>query len=267
MSATPTMPEVFIITETLLDREALWAYFAEIGAVDWFNDRLHSPYDTDRSSDEEMLVEIMGRLCYRSFGTDLNPNITRIRDNPKAYFQNLLNSGHGSVLEHVNISMIFQGVSRVFTHELVRHRAGTAFSQESLRFVRLEDFNYYEPDIWQDRPDLLQFMRDKMTLMSEWQVELAQMLNLDGMDFNEKKAHTSAMRRLAPIGLSTAIGFTANIRALRWIIQMRSDPAAEEEIRTIAGILGSRLKERWPLLFGDFDWSFERGWHPHSEKV
>ena len=52
----------------------------------------------------ELLIEAAGRACYRSWEEGLNPNVTRIRKDQAQYFINLLNSGHGSVLEHVNFS-------------------------------------------------------------------------------------------------------------------------------------------------------------------
>ena len=54
---------------------------------------------------------------------------------PPRYFRNIMESGHGSVLEHANFTFLFYGISRSVTHELVRHRAGMAFSQVSQRYV------------------------------------------------------------------------------------------------------------------------------------
>src|SRR5690606_13837790 len=93
----------------------------------------------------EMLVEFGGRACYRSWEPGLNPNVTRVRTDRMEYFANILRSAHGSVLEHANYSFALRNVSRVFTHELVRYRAGSAFSQESLRYVRLSGFGFPVP--------------------------------------------------------------------------------------------------------------------------
>ena len=93
----------------------------------------------------ELLVEFGGRSCYRSWEPGLNPNVRKIRTDQREYFANILRSGHGSVLEHANYSFALRNVSRVFTHELVRHRAGSAFSQESLRYVRLTDIGFRVP--------------------------------------------------------------------------------------------------------------------------
>src|SRR4030095_6478382 len=53
----------------------------------------------------------------------------------RKYLENIKKQGHGSVLEHANYSILLEGVSRSLTHELVRHRAGFAYSQLSQRYV------------------------------------------------------------------------------------------------------------------------------------
>lgn len=89
-------------------------------------------------TDAELLSEVAGRVCYMSFdkprpgGTD-------------AYLKNIKNQRHGSVIEHPNYSVIMTGVSRSFSHELVRHRAGWAFSQLSQRYVDSSDVRMVVP--------------------------------------------------------------------------------------------------------------------------
>ena len=80
------------------------------------------------STDGERLAEFAGRLCYMS---QRNPASRTTRD----YLENIKKQGHGSVLEHANYSLLLEGVSRSLTHELVRHRAGIAYSQLSQRYV------------------------------------------------------------------------------------------------------------------------------------
>ena len=80
------------------------------------------------STDGERLAEFAGRLCYMS---QKNPANRATRD----YLENIKKQGHGSVLEHANYSLLLEGVSRSLTHELVRHRAGFAYSQLSQRYV------------------------------------------------------------------------------------------------------------------------------------
>ncbi|MFE2749505.1 FAD-dependent thymidylate synthase [Streptomyces scopuliridis] len=62
-------------------------------------------------------------------GPGLNSNITRIRTDQEEHLRNILASAHGSVLEHASFFFILHNASRVVTHELARHRAGTAVSQ------------------------------------------------------------------------------------------------------------------------------------------
>src|SRR5436189_3306240 len=90
------------------------------------------------STDGERLAEFAGRLCYMS---QHNPAGRTTRD----YLENIKKQGHGSVLEHANYSMLLEGVSRSLTHELVRHRAGFAYSQLSQRYVDESEANFVVP--------------------------------------------------------------------------------------------------------------------------
>src|SRR5918999_1325522 len=178
------------------------------------------------------LVHFSGN-CYRSWEPGLNPNVSKVRTDQKDYFLNILRSGHGSVLEHANYSFVIWDCSRVFTHELTRHRAGSAFSQESLRFVRLKDIPFRIPDSLESmRPQIISILET----LEDFQITAAEHFGLDeeGKSFHEKKEITSALRRLAPEGLSTMIVWTANVRTLRHTIQARTDPGAEEEIRLVS---------------------------------
>jgi thymidylate synthase (FAD) len=87
----------------------------------------------------ESLCKVAGQLCYLSFGPNRTTN-----EFAEAYFQNIKESGHGSVLEHANISVLMWGVSRSLTHELVRHRAGFGFSQVSQRYVGGKTLRFVE---------------------------------------------------------------------------------------------------------------------------
>ena len=94
-----------------------------------FTEPAHLPVSwLGESTDGERLAEFAGRLCYMS---QRNPASRTTRD----YLENIKRQGHGSVLEHANYSILVEGVSRSLTHELVRHRAGMAYSQLSQRYV------------------------------------------------------------------------------------------------------------------------------------
>ena len=75
----------------------------------------------------------------------------------------------------------------------------------------------------------------------------SELLELDKIkDFGTKKELTSAMRRLAPIGLATG-----NHRSIRWAIEQRTSAAAEEEIRLVFGKVYDEQVKRYPHLYGD----------------
>ncbi len=271
-------PEVFVIGETRVNREELDRWLEAIGASDW---------STDASSDLEEIIEVDSRGCYMSFGTGLNPNISRVREGNRAHLGNILNVGHGSVLEHGFVNFQFHNVSRVFTHELVRHRAGVAISQESLRFVRLTDLGMWIPSCfagdslaesaftaqWNNSEHAYQTLiyaavvKEFYTRTDYIDLKAADAFveSLGGighprvdeefnkLSFAKKKEYTSAARRVAPIGLATNIGWSCNIRALRHVIEMRTDPGAEEEIRFVFNLVSKIAQQRWPSVFQDYD--------------
>lgn len=256
-------PQVFLIGETRIIEEGLQAYLNYLGIPDWVS---------DAPTDCEKLIEVMGRLCYRSFQPGMNRNVTKIREHNSEYLENILKVKHGSVIEHPAMNFIFTDISRVFTHELVRHRAGVAISQESLRFVRLTDLGQWLPAVIRESPEAVEIFGETFRHLEGLQIKLAELFRLDdeGVPFAVKKVITSAMRRIAPIGLATSIGWSANLRALRWVLEMRTHPTAEEEIRTVFGKVGEIACQRYPHLFGDFTVTTEGGlpWYqPKNSKV
>jgi thymidylate synthase ThyX len=152
------------------------------------------------------------------------------------------------------------------THELVRHRAGSAFSQESLRYVRLSDIGFRVPPALEPvREQVLAIVEQ----LEEFQVSAASELGIDedGVPFHVKKEVTSALRRLAPIGLSTDIVWTANVRTLRHVIEMRTAPGAEEELRRVFDTVARMMQAEAPGLFQDFARADDGSWVPEYRKV
>ena len=238
-------PQVFLIGESTVNKEGLSAFLTHLGAPEW---------SSNAPTDIELLTEVYGRACYKSFGTELNPNLTRVRGSNETYISNVIEKGDGSVLEHGVANFFFCDVSRVFTHELVRHRVGTAMSQESLRYVRLTDLDWYAPICIQENAAAMTIFEKTMDGLSNLQKDLSELYELDTTnDFNFKKQITSAMRRIAPIGLATNIGWSCNMRTLRHVIEMRTAPGAEEEIRIVFSKVADIAIKRWPNLFADYE--------------
>ncbi|WGW13033.1 FAD-dependent thymidylate synthase [Saxibacter everestensis] len=256
-------PSVQLIAKPQIDWDAIRGYLDEVGGTTWA-DRVQ---EAD-SPDGEDLVEFSGRMCYRSWEPGLNPNVSKVRTDSSSYLANVISSQHGSVMEHANYTFILHNVSRVYTHELIRHRAGCAYSQESLRFVRLEDLPFWFPDWAKEDPELMERSLKLLDQMEEHQKWMAGHFDLDkaGLPFSEKKHKTSFMRRFAPEGLATGIVYTANLRSLRHVIEMRTAKGAEEEIRLVFGQVADIMKQEAPAIFADY--TVEDGsWIPGTRKA
>lgn len=276
-------PKVILMQKPSIVWEGVDEYLTEVGGRRWLERVYPLVMDQDREQsdgtitgpldvrldDGEALVEFMGRLCYRSWDVGLNPNVTKVREDSAEYLANVLAQLHGSVFEHANYSFIFHNVSRVETHEHVRHRAGVAISQESMRYVRLDDLPIWQPE-WALADDKLQREVKSWILRTEQlQLWMAEHFKLDdsGTPMSEKKAKTSYMRRWSPQGVATELGWTANIRTIRWVLQQRTELAAEEEIRMVMDQMGVIMKRTCPSFFSDFHRDANGIWTPDHRKV
>lgn len=254
-----TTPKVHLIASPMIHWDALEAYVESVGGQAWADRVGVASGSAGEMQEGEVLIEAAGRVCYRSWAPGLNANVTKVREDSSSYLLNILQTKHGSVLEHANYSFIFEDVSRVFTHELVRHRPGVAISQESLRYVRLTDIGFRIPPV-------LEPLRAEVVNMVEhleaFQKSAANAFQLDaeGMPFSVKKMVTSALRRLAPLGLSTSLVWTANIRTLRHVISMRTAKDAEEEMRLVFDQVGKLMQEAAPMLFSDYSVNADGEW-------
>ncbi len=161
-------------------------------------------------------------------------------ENAERYFNNLKSSGHGSVLEHANFSLLLYGVSRSLTHELVRHRAGLSFSQLSQRFVSGKMLRFVErPEYQRDEQFHAQFLerieraaREYAAITSrllEMQRAGVEILSADARTDLRKKVQQTA-RSVLPNETEAPIVVTANARAWRHVIEMRASAHAETEI-------------------------------------
>ncbi|MDK9699687.1 MAG: FAD-dependent thymidylate synthase [bacterium] len=222
--------------------------------VDSFLDAEAGSWRTDATSDQEKLSELAGRICYMSFGDKQG------RKTNREYLDNILESAHGSVLEHASFSLLISGISRSLTHELIRHRAGFAYSQLSQRYVDESDTDYVIPDVIDSDPELrAQF------LTAIEQAHQAYLMLAEGLakkaerDFPElskterRKLARQAARSVLPNATETKIVVTANVRAWRHFIELRGSSHAEPEIRKLAVLVLQTLQPLAPNLFADYD--------------
>lgn len=194
----------------------------------------------------EILCSMFAKLCYKSLTLGHNANISRVRD-IEQNIRGCFDVGHGSVFEHINFNFVIADCSRVFTHELVRHRIGTAFSQNSGRYIRLDSIDIVFDPILEPIRGLCM---EKQKYDEDWYTRAVEGMGLEGMkSFSKKKKTTSALRRFAPNGQSNEIGFSVNLRSLRHTIMMRTGRAAEWEIRLVFEQIYFLLKDKYPTIF------------------
>lgn len=181
----------------------------------------------DYVMDADALAEFCGRMCYCSFGDKQG------RKTNQDYIQNIVGQGHGSVLEHANFTFLVTQCSRGFTHEMVRHRAGFGYSQESTHFID------YSPEtgrmILDERACSVEAVHDAMGEMAEHALAVYQQV-YDSLrkQGHAKKEACSMARQLLPTGIEAKLAFTGNVRALRHFIVLRGNAFNVMEIRKVA---------------------------------
>ena len=233
-------PSVYLVGRQRVDEETVARFLADHDVATWTT-------DTDVAG--EKLCEIAGRVCYMSFA--------RPRPGGNApYLEHILAVGHGSVLEHAVWNFIITGVSRSFTHELVRHRAGFGYSQLSQRYVDESVAEYVEPDCIADDPALhavwMEAIRQSHAAYCKLtEALLARFAGEPDRTLRRKMARQAA-RSVLPNATETKIFVTANARALRHFIEMRASEHAEVEIRKVATKVLRLLQADAPNLFGDY---------------
>lgn len=218
----------------------------------------------------ESVIAAAAKRCYNSFEVGLNPNVTKVRQDFVKYFDNVLASGHGSVLEHATFSYAIEGITRVGTAELNRHRAGTAISEGSMRYIRLDNgISWWLPMSLRGNDEqsveTRAIFEETFQFIEKQYSRLCELWHVDNLPFDQKKKLTSMFRRIVPMGVQTGGVWTFNVRALRHVIELRSTPHAEEEIALIVGLIISDLKQDHPMLFGDF--VLDEFWTPKYHKV
>ena len=240
--------KIYLVSRTKVDWEAIAALLKD-------EDVPPIP-ESIRAGDVESaaVVEVSARLCYMSFGKG--------RKDISDFINNLLSKGDGSVFEHVNYGLVFTGVSRSLTHELVRHRAGFAYSQRSQRFVDESESPFVIPPALtghsQGAERARKVLEAALESASSTYKELVDALEealppeLFESPWDRRKAVRQAARAVLPNATETKIFVTANVRAWRHFIEMRGAAYADWEIRNLAiGVL-EILQREDPLLFGDF---------------
>lgn len=236
--------KIYLLSQPRFDVETFLSFLSDEG-TQW----ARSP----RATQAEEVVEVAGRICYMSFGDKQSP-----RRNGE-YLHNLIEQGHESVLEHVSWTFLLAGVSRAFTHQLVRHRAGFSFSQLSQQYHEETDAVFVEPTHLQRSPQALEAWRKAVAVSREsYRVildSLSQAESNSGPKLSKKefnRAIRSAARSVLPNATETKVVVTANARALRHFFKIRGSIPGDIEMREVAAALFKLVRTDAPSLFDDF---------------
>jgi thymidylate synthase (FAD) len=198
----------------------------------------------------EALIEFAGRNCYQSWS---NPG----KKTNAEYIKNIIEHGHGSVLEHASCTFFITGVSRSLTHEMTRHRH-LSFSELSQRFVDMKTAEFICPNDadWESWGFFIDEVKKEY---KEIQTELGDM-GLTRKQVNERA------RAVLPNATCTSIVVSGNLRAWRSFIDARANEHADAEICALAVEICTQLKERFPNVFQDYiiDGGFA---YTHNRKV
>jgi thymidylate synthase (FAD) len=238
-------PQIYLLSRPNFDVEAFLKFLCEEEGLSWRR--------TQGATQAEEIVEASGRICYMSFGAGQSP-----RDNLQ-YVQNLIRMGHESVLEHVSWTFLITGVSRAFTHQLVRHRVGFAFSQLSQQYHDEQDATFVVPQGLEEIPEAMNVWSramesakrayaDMINVLTENESKIRGPLNKKEFQRNIR----SAARSVLPQATQTKIIVSANARAIRHLFKIRGSIPGDLEMRSVCSVLFNTLQPEAPSLFFDF---------------
>ncbi len=213
--------------------------------------------DPDELPPAEELAKAAGQLCYQSFGPKRTHN-----SGGAGYLDHIKSSGHGSVFEHANFSLLFYGIDRSVTHELVRHRAGMAYSQVSQRYVAGKTLRFVQRPEYQNDEELEERFIRRIEYAAREYDEIAQILLsrqktgtslLSGDAKTElRKKVNQAARSVLPNETEAPIIVTGNGRSWRHVLEMRAAAPAEVLIRGLGMHIFHCLAHAAPLLYQDY---------------
>lgn len=184
----------------------------------------------------ERTVAMAARLCYSAVGAEqLAEKMTD--EQVGKLVDKIVEMGHLSTFEHVTFTFAIEGVSRVLTHQLVRHRIAS-YSQQSQRYVKEHDFEYIVP------PTVAANAEAKAkfdTLMEQIRKGYDELVALG--------IHQEDARYCLANATETKIVVSMNARALLHFFELRCCTRAQWEIRLLAEAMLAEVCKVAPGLF------------------
>jgi thymidylate synthase (FAD) len=239
-------PKVILLARPSIDWDGVDAFLGEYGEeATWRRG--------DSDSEGDSLPELAGRACYGSFGKNQG------RIGSVDYLSHVIESGHGSVLEHAQWTFAICRASRGFTHQMIRHRAGCAFSQESQHFIHYaeEGKGTQEPAVCLTgipEGPAREFAISETARSAKGYERLWDLIRATlPADVAVKKIVSGSSRGLLPGASESRLVMSANARALRHVIELRGNEANTLEIRLVVVQLARLMKVEAPAIFADFE--------------
>ncbi|SHJ14228.1 FAD-dependent thymidylate synthase [Clostridium magnum] len=198
----------------------------------------------EHTPNPERVIASAAKLCYSP--TDIDSLLQKqTPDNVEKFLKMLVEMGHESPIEHVSFTFAVEGVSRSLSHQLVRHRIAS-YSQQSQRYVRLNQFKYIiPPEIAKDSYLKNVYIQHMINSQRTYD-ELVYGLIASGR--SEKEAIEDA-RYAFPNACETRIMFTMNARVLMNFFKHRCCNRAQWEIKALADEMLKLVKEIAPMIF------------------
>lgn len=210
--------------------------------------------------DGEKLVASAAKLCYSPVGID---EIEESLDEEKveSFLSLLMDLNHESPIEHISFTFGIEGVSRTLTHQLVRHRIAS-FSQQSQRYVKLEQFEYIIPPNISSNKSAKELFIKAMEDDQKYYNEITEILFQEhynkyiNQGLSEKESKNKAekesiedARYIFPNACETKIVITMNARSLLNFFNLRCCNRAQWEIRSLATSMLKEVRKVYPTLF------------------
>ena len=210
---------------------------------------------------EEVIAQA-AKLCYSKVGVDqIMEKLTP--EKIEEFVNHLADIGHESPFEHASFTFAIEGISRVTTHQLVRHRLAS-YSQQSQRYVKLEQFEYITPQAIEKNPEAKRIFIDFFfCFFFVYNQIVDELINDKIREFKKihdrdlTKKEYSAIEKQAiedaryvfPNACETKIVVTMNVRSLLHFFNIRCCNRAQWEIRQMADEMLKACKEVAPILF------------------
>ena len=188
------------------------------------------------TAEPERTVAMAARLCYSPAGAEeLSEKMTD--EQVTKLVEKIISMGHASTMEHVTFTFAIEGISRVLTHQLVRHRIAS-YSQQSQRYVSEHDFEYILPPSIAENDEAKAKFDNLMHTIRQTYDELV------AMDVPKEDA-----RYVLANATETKVLATFNARSLLNFFSLRCCNRAQWEIRQMAYLMLAEVKKVAPLLF------------------